>query len=366
ILKEIVESNKENSVSVIELSENLLQPTSEHTEPTTTTPPPSPKDLSLKDPSPKDPSPKDLSLKDPSPKDPFPKDPPDLISLSYPSSGTDTKTVYTSTTTQSLPTLKLNETNIADEHSPTMENTLKFSNVILYEEEENNMMFNDVGPILNSPVEELNQNSLTKLYIFNLLNFYFIKTFISTSILPITTFSYEIEGEFAVNFVLQDISQLEPTTKVILDGGKYSALILKNGNFVITNVTQGSYLLEVLSRKYIYPKIRVDVDSRGVRPSVTITGSEWNNLGPSLPYPLELYARSTADYFMVTNPYIIMMGISVVFLILMPKMMAGLEALQELQQNQPTNPLEIPDISSTLANLLTGSSNEKTSNNKRN
>ncbi|RHZ88548.1 hypothetical protein Glove_22g230 [Diversispora epigaea] len=202
--------------------------------------------------------------------------------------------------------------------------------------------------------------------------------FFSISILPITTFSYEIEGKFAVNFVLQDISQLEPTTKVILDGGKYSALILKNGNFVINNVPQGSYLLEVLSRKYIYPKIRVDVDSRGVRPSVTSTGSEWNNLGPSLSYPLELYARSTADYFMpregfsitslLANPYIIMMGISVVFLILMPKMMAGLdqEALQELQQNQPTNPLEMPDISSTLANFLTGGSNEKTSNNKRN
>ncbi|CAI2186527.1 3840_t:CDS:2, partial [Funneliformis geosporum] len=172
--------------------------------------------------------------------------------------------------------------------------------------------------------------------------------------------TYKIEGRLVPN-----LSQLEPSTKIVLDGGKYSVLIRKNGKFVIDNVPPGSYLLEVSSRKFIYPKIRVDVDPRGVRPFVTITGSEWSNNGPALQYPLELSARSPSDYFVVregfsitslfANPYIIMMGFSVVILFIMPKMMANLDqdALKELQENQTQNPLaEMPDISSTLANYL--------------
>ncbi|CAJ0760109.1 5438_t:CDS:2, partial [Entrophospora sp. SA101] len=87
---------------------------------------------------------------------------------------------------------------------------------------------------------------------------------------------YAIEGRFALNQVVRDISQLEPTTKVILDG---------------------SYLLEVLSRKFIYPKLRIDVSSTGIKPTVIITGSEWNSNSPKLQYPLELYARARSEYF---------------------------------------------------------------------
>ncbi|CAG8531258.1 4194_t:CDS:2 [Cetraspora pellucida] len=209
--------------------------------------------------------------------------------------------------------------------------------------------------------------------------FYSFLLLISLLIIQTTSSDFfKIEGRFALNNVLKDISQLEPTAKVVLDGGKYSAFIRKDGKFVIDNVPPGSYLFEVLSRKYIYPRLRVDVDSKGVRPSVTIIGSEWNNRGPSLQYPLELYARAPADYFipregfnitsMLFNPYIIMMGFSVILLLVMPKMMANLDqtALQELQQNQQQNPLDF-DLSSMLAKYLSGGNEaDKSSNNKRN
>ncbi|CAG8535498.1 7233_t:CDS:2 [Funneliformis mosseae] len=201
-----------------------------------------------------------------------------------------------------------------------------------------------------------------------------ILVFLSLFAIPsICIETYKIEGRLVPN-----LSQLEPTTKIVLDGGKYSTLIRKNGKFKRKekktndlillsrdNVPPGSYLLEVSSRKFIYPKIRIDVDPRGVRPFVTITGSEWSYNGPALQYPLELSARSTADYFLAregfsitslfANPYIIMMGFSVVILFIMPKMMANLDqdALKELQENQAQNPLaEMPDISTTLANYL--------------
>lgn len=203
-----------------------------------------------------------------------------------------------------------------------------------------------------------------------------ILVFLSLFAIPsICIETYKIEGRLVPSFALKDLSQLEPTTKIVLDGGKYSTLIRKNGKFVIDNVPPGSYLLEVTSRKFIYPKIRIDVDPRGVRPFVTITGSEWSYNGPALQYPLELSARSTADYFLAregfsitslfANPYIIMMGFSVVILFIMPKMMANLDqdALKELQENQAQNPLaEMPDISTTLANYLSGGNNNNNNN----
>ncbi|CAG8716336.1 3897_t:CDS:2 [Dentiscutata erythropus] len=213
-----------------------------------------------------------------------------------------------------------------------------------------------------------------------LIGFNLVLLSISLLILPTTSSDlFEVEGRFALNNVLKDISQLEPTTKVVLDGGKYSTFIRKDGKFVIDNVPPGSYLFEVLSRKYIYPRLKIVVESDGeVLPSVTIIGSEWDNKGPSLPYPLELYARAPADYFipregfsitsLLFNPYIIFMGFSVILLLVMPKMMANLDqtALQELQQNQAQNPFDF-DLSSSLAKYLSGGNEaDKSSNNKRN
>ncbi|KAF0354549.1 putative membrane protein [Gigaspora margarita] len=213
-----------------------------------------------------------------------------------------------------------------------------------------------------------------------LIIFCFVLLSISFLILPTTSSdSFKIEGKFALNNVLKDTSHLEPTTKVVLDGGKYSTFVRKDGKFVIDNVPPGSYLFEVLSRKFIYPRLRVDVDSNGeIRPFVTIIGSEWSNQGPSLPYPLELFARAPADYFipregfsitsLLFNPYIILMGFGVILLLVMPKMMANLDqaALQELQQNQAQNPFDF-DLSSSLAKYLSGGNeDDKSSNNKRN
>nr|CAG8529242.1 12350_t:CDS:2 [Entrophospora candida] len=102
---------------------------------------------------------------------------------------------------------------------------------------------------------------------------------------------YAIEGRFALNQVVRDISQLEPTTKVILDG---------------------------------------------IKPTVVITGSEWNSNSPKLQYPLELYARARSEYF---------------------TMMANMDqdALKEMQETPAQNPLaEMPDFSAAIANFMSG------------
>ncbi|KAF0354550.1 endoplasmic reticulum protein [Gigaspora margarita] len=86
---------------------------------------------------------------------PSPKDPPDFISpLSlYPPNEIDTKSEH-SLHTNSCSSFKTDGAEINDQNcSPTKENILKFS-MMQYEEEG---IFSNVGPILNPPVEELNQ-----------------------------------------------------------------------------------------------------------------------------------------------------------------------------------------------------------------
>ncbi|CAG8480137.1 4760_t:CDS:2 [Paraglomus brasilianum] len=206
----------------------------------------------------------------------------------------------------------------------------------------------------------------------------------------IATDLHTIEGGLVANDILKDVSSLESNTKILINGGQYSALVRKDGKFTIQNVPPGSYLLEVSSRRYLYPRLRVNVDASGVEAFITILGADWpdtvnknvqhsNVNAPktanALPYPLELKARAMADYFVpresfsiasvFANPLIIMMGVSVVLLLVMPKMMEGLdpEALKELQENQPQNSLEMPDISGALANFMTGKSDAKTKKN---
>ncbi|KAG9299620.1 hypothetical protein G9A89_020791 [Geosiphon pyriformis] len=189
----------------------------------------------------------------------------------------------------------------------------------------------------------------------------------------IGTNTFKIEGHLITNPILQDLSDVEINTKIVLYGRKiYSALARKDGKFTFEDVPSGSYLLEVLSRKYIYPKLRVDVSEIEITPFVTMPGFEWGTLGPAVPYPLELTPRATADYFVIregfsiasifANPLLIMMGVSVLMLFVMPKMMANIdpEELEQMQKSQPTNPLEqLPDISSALANWGKDKGNKK-------
>ncbi|CAG8825455.1 1355_t:CDS:1, partial [Racocetra persica] len=83
---------------------------------------------------------------------PSPKDPLDFISPSlYPPNEIDTKPEHSLQTNSSF---KIDDADINDQkYSPTKEKTLNFS-MMQYEDDE---IFSKVGPILNPPVEELNQ-----------------------------------------------------------------------------------------------------------------------------------------------------------------------------------------------------------------
>ncbi|KAG0316004.1 hypothetical protein BGZ99_007133 [Dissophora globulifera] len=164
---------------------------------------------------------------------------------------------------------------------------------------------------------------------------------------------------------------LSSRTRVTLNGGKYTAMITKDGKFIFADVPQGSYLLEVQSPQYVYPTVRVVVTEKDPRAYLVSYGADWSNDNNIVQLPLALTPRAATEYFIAregfklqhlfANPMMLMMGFSVVMLFIMPKLMANMdpEAMEEIQGMQESTQMpafEMPDIAATLAKFSTGNS----------
>ncbi|KAI8146851.1 hypothetical protein BJV82DRAFT_596643 [Fennellomyces sp. T-0311] len=180
-----------------------------------------------------------------------------------------------------------------------------------------------------------------------------------------------VTGSIGVNGILPDVRRLRPTTRVALNGGAYSALVKANGQFEITGVDTGSYLLEVQAIDYVFPKVRLDVDKeQGItRATYTGYGASWETRGHTVEQPLELKAKAPAIYFtertgfnvlgMFKNPMFLMIGFSALMMFVMPKIMANMdpEALKEMSQSQADAQKMLADMPS-LSGIFSNAQNQ--------
>jgi len=131
--------------------------------------------------------------------------------------------------------------------------------------------------------------------------------------------------------------------RVVLNGGLYSAIPRQDGSFVIHSVPAGGYLLEVYDTQRTWPTVRVDVSAKAqgkLRALMT-----HNRLPLPFPLPLEPLV-SNLSFFekregfkissILMNPMAIMMGVTLLIMVAMPKMMQNMdpEQLKEMQQMQ--------------------------------
>ncbi|PVF97609.1 hypothetical protein CPB86DRAFT_706721 [Serendipita vermifera] len=137
--------------------------------------------------------------------------------------------------------------------------------------------------------------------------------------------------------------------KVILDDGRYSSSVTRNGDFIIPHVEPGTYILQVLAPSHYFDQFRIDVlvdsDLPEVRPYTPGTP-----LNPpamvTLPYPLRLQAKRKLDFFipkesfnllgMLKNPMMLMMIVTAGMVMGVPYLMKNLdpETLKEITEQQ--------------------------------
>ncbi|KAG1168917.1 hypothetical protein G6F36_012161 [Rhizopus arrhizus] len=170
--------------------------------------------------------------------------------------------------------------------------------------------------------------------------------FLFASLFTCIVAAVNLEGKIIPNVVITDLSNLDYTTaRVVLNGAQHVTRIKSDGQFTFHNVQPGSYLLEVQSVKYVFPKIRVDIkEDEKVWAAYTALGRDWNQFGNMIGYPFEIQAKTEADYFiqrqgfdltsMLGNKMFLMMGVSGLMLIFMPKMMKQMQEMNEEMINE--------------------------------
>lgn len=145
-----------------------------------------------------------------------------------------------------------------------------------------------------------------------------------------------VEGRLTTGTALQEV-------RVVLNNGEYTSIPRQDGTFVFHAVMPGSYLLEVHDVHNLWPMVRLDVSAKSSgKLRAMLTHNKF-----ALPFPIQIEPLVVKpSYFevrppfqwtsMLMNPMFIMMGVTLLLMVAMPKMMANMdpEQLKELQDMQ--------------------------------
>ncbi|KAF8140091.1 hypothetical protein EV363DRAFT_326458 [Boletus edulis] len=201
-----------------------------------------------------------------------------------------------------------------------------------------------------------------------------------SAILFSTCLCLDLTGHVQWNDICPNYRVLGPA-KVVLDAGKYSARITRNGNFSIPDVDPGIYALSVTSHDYIFDQFRVDVVDSTSPPHVRshMLGTPLiSATSPFLRYPIVLVPRHKNNYFtpresfnllgMFQNPMVMIMVLTGLMMLGMPYIMKHLDpqTLEELKSQQGKiasihNSIQNGDVKSGLSALLAAEEESKAS-----
>jgi ER membrane protein complex subunit 7 len=157
------------------------------------------------------------------------------------------------------------------------------------------------------------------------------------------------------------------TTKITLNSGEYTTYSRTDGSFVIYNVPPGVHQLDVHSKDYHFGQIKLQLLEESMdAPPKCLEYAYPGATKKVVPYPLVILARGTYQYFeikkgfsifsMLKNPMVLMMLFSVVMMVVMPKMMEGLDPEEKARMKQQMEAQNDPTkMFSQMFGELTGS-----------
>lgn len=173
---------------------------------------------------------------------------------------------------------------------------------------------------------------------------------------------YTIEGKI----IPPDVATTEwlSSTRILVNGGERFGFLKNDGSFSLSNLSPGSYVIEVANPNYIYETARVDINSKGKFRARKVNYIQ-SSLVQQITYPLKFKVRGPYKYFQVRetwritdflfNPMVLMMVLPLLLIMILPKMMnaADPEAQREMQQMQMPK-YDMPELSEMMTSLFTG------------
>ena len=110
-----------------------------------------------------------------------------------------------------------------------------------------------------------------------------------------------IEGRISIDGAESDDWLWQTTVSV--DGGRYRGFLKAGGEFEIHGVPPGSYLVEVVSRNYVFEPARVDISSKSGKLRARKVNVLKSTSVQNMPYPLKFKASKRAEFFEKREPW---------------------------------------------------------------
>ena len=88
-----------------------------------------------------------------------------------------------------------------------------------------------------------------------------------------------------------------PSTRVVVDGGRFTGYLKSTGEFKVHNMPPGTYLVEVISPNYAFDPVRVDISSKTGKVRARKVNLIKMASVSHLPYPLKFTAKTQSEFF---------------------------------------------------------------------
>lgn len=134
------------------------------------------------------------------------------------------------------------------------------------------------------------------------------------------------------------------TTRINLNNAEFTTYSRADGSFSIYNVPPGVHQLDIHSTEYHFGQIKIQLLEDSMDTPKCLEYTYAGALKQPAKYPMVLYPHATYQYFearkgfsifsLVKNPMVIMMIFSVGLMVLMPKMMEGLDPEEKARMKQ--------------------------------
>nr|XP_016928855.1 ER membrane protein complex subunit 7 homolog [Drosophila suzukii] len=164
--------------------------------------------------------------------------------------------------------------------------------------------------------------------------------------------------------VNKDAPKWQTEVTLSINDGEFKGFVREDGQFMISGVPSGSYILDVHHPDVFYEPVRVEINPKG-----KFRARKVNFVQPAqimqVPYPLRVKPLMPFKYFQTReqwkitdflfSPMVLMMVLPLLLMLVLPKMINDPETKKEIDNLQfPKMGNDMPEISEMLTSLLTG------------